>query len=87
MSTEGINTLVTKSNWKAVCGENGIGLVVTSPEGTVYVMDQRETTLDGDSRWYTRLIKDRHDNAIQITYKTDLLGALIVSFRWACLTP
>jgi YD repeat-containing protein len=78
LSTEGINTLVTKSNWKAVCGENGIGLVVTSPEGTMYVMDQRETTLDGDSRWYTRLIKDRHDNAIQITYKTDSLGALII---------
>ena len=53
LSTEGTNTLVTKSNWKAVCGENGgFGLVVTSPEGTVYVMDQRETTLDGDSRWY-----------------------------------
>jgi hypothetical protein len=50
LSLEGVNTLVTKSNWKAVCGENGIGLVVTSPAGTMYVMDQRETTLDGDSR-------------------------------------
>lgn len=67
------NTLITRSNWRAQCGPNGIGMVVTSPEGTRYTMNQFDI-LHEEPSWLTTRIEDVHGNWIRIGYKTNALG-------------
>lgn len=66
-------TLITRSNWRAQCGPNGIGLLVTSPDGTRYTMNQFDVLHDEPS-WLTTRIEDLHGNWIRIQYKTNALG-------------
>lgn len=69
----GGNTLITRSNWRAQCGPNGIGLIVTSPDGTRYTMNQYDVLHDEPS-WLTTRIEDLEGNWIRIAYKTNALG-------------
>ncbi|MFH0340688.1 MAG: RHS repeat domain-containing protein, partial [Chromatiales bacterium] len=62
--------LLTKSGWRAMCNGSGEGLIVTSPTGTVYTMDALNT-LNNHWSWYTTNIRDRHGNAIDVSYKTN----------------
>src|SRR5688572_13153275 len=66
-------TLITRSNWRARCGTNGIGLLVTSPDGTRYTMDQFDV-LQQEPSWLTTRIEDVHGNWIRIQYKTNAVG-------------
>lgn len=66
-------TLITRSNWRAQCGPSGVGLIVTSPEGTRYTMNQYDVLHDEPS-WLTTRIEDVHGNWIRIQYKTNALG-------------
>lgn len=66
-------TLITRSNWRARCGPNGIGLFVTSPDGTRYTMDQYDV-LHQEPSWMTSRIEDVHGNWIRIQYKTNSVG-------------
>jgi len=75
LSTNQANAyLVTKDNWKAECNSPGEGLVVTSPSGTQYIMDQFE--FNGTAgvtqevvSFYTSKIIDRNGNFLNINYK------------------
>jgi len=66
-------TLITRSNWRAQCGPNGIGMIVTSPDGTRYTMNQFDV-LQQEPSWLTTRIEDLHGNWIRIEYKTNALG-------------
>ena len=61
--------LITRSRWKAECVGGQEGLVVTAPDGTVYIMDQYETN-GSEVSWYTSRIEDTNGNFINISYKT-----------------
>lgn len=77
LNAEGSGSLITKSNWKAECAPGQPGMVVTSPEGTVYVMDQYGYPMDEPS-WYASRIQDTNGNVIEITYKINPLGYLYI---------
>ncbi len=65
--------LITKNNWKAECN-NPQGLIVTSPDGTKYIMDQYDSDkLPGQAEevsYYTSKIIDTNGNSLSITYTT-----------------
>jgi YD repeat-containing protein len=64
--------LVSKNFWKASCITGG--MIVTSPEGTEYVMDQRDDNNDGTvnfTSFYTSQIRDLRGNTININYRND----------------
>jgi len=58
---------ITNQYWKAVCAPLANGLIVTSPEGTIYEMTYQasDTTY---WKWYVQKITDRNGNWINITY-------------------
>ena len=63
--------LVTRSRWKAECnGANG--MIVTSPDGTVYTMSQPGFVgyIDGEYYWYTTRMEDRNGNFLVLDYDT-----------------
>lgn len=69
----GANELITRSNWKAKCGVGANGLVVTSPTGTVYTMNEYAGVSNGTSiepSWFTSRIEDVNGNWIAISYIT-----------------
>lgn len=67
------NTLITRSNWRAQCGPSGVGLVVTSPEGTRYTMNQYDS-FQGEPSWLTTRIEDLEGNWIRVEYKINAVG-------------
>ncbi|MGQ9424748.1 hypothetical protein ACXYTJ_02225 [Gilvimarinus sp. F26214L] len=67
------NSLITRSNWKAICNPSGPGLIVTSPSGVTYTMDQFDNFQEEPS-WLTSRIEDLHGNWIQIDYAVNALG-------------
>jgi hypothetical protein len=79
----GDDHLITKSNWRADCNQNGIGLKVTAPDGTTYIMDQVASVTTGENRdeisWYTSEIRDVNNNAILISYSNHTRGYLYMS--------
>ncbi|WP_129775621.1 outer membrane protein assembly factor BamB family protein [Peristeroidobacter soli] len=66
-------SMITRSNWRAQCGPNGVGLTVTSPNGTRYTMNQFDVLHD-EPAWLTTRIEDLQGNWIRIAYKTNALG-------------
>jgi len=72
--------LVTKSNWRADCVGNGI--LVTSPNGTQYLMSEVASLAVGggevEKSWYATEITDIHGNSIHISYQTHPLGYLLI---------
>ena len=65
-----VNELITRSNWKAQCA-SGSGLVVTSPTGTVYTMNEYAGVINGSNvepSWFTSRIEDTNGNWIAINY-------------------
>lgn len=74
----GANDLITRSNWKATCNLNGTGLIVTSPAGTVYTMNEYAGVTNGISiepSWFTSRIEDVNGNWIAISYITSSTSA------------
>jgi len=67
--------LITRSNWRAKC-HNG-GMLVTSPEGTQYVMDYFNN-FEGEPSWFTTRIEDINGNWIRIEYETNNYGYAVV---------
>ena len=71
---QNIAYLMTKNRWKAECKTVApAGLIVTSPDGTQYVMDQYEYASDGVTSivsYYTSQIRDLRNNTINVNYKT-----------------
>ncbi len=78
LSDDNSGDLITKSNWRARCVLGQSGMLVISPSGTEYIMDQQSTIATSSSvienSWYTSQIKDVQDNAIQISYLTHSIG-------------
>lgn len=70
-------SLITRSNWRARCLDSGGGMLVTSPDGTKYTMNQADTFL-GEPSWYTTRIEDLHGNWIRIDYRTNAAGIAYV---------
>jgi len=72
--------LVTKSNWRADCV--GGGVLVTSPDGTQYMMDAvASVAVAGgqiEKSWYTTAITDVYGNSIHISYQTHPMGYLLI---------
>ena len=67
------NTLITKSHWKASPGPGCNGMIVTSPGGVRYTMDQRADVVIGggfQTSWFTTKIEDVHGNSLNIEYET-----------------
>jgi YD repeat-containing protein len=67
-SVLGDGSLITRSNTKAVCNSSGVGLLVTTPDGTEYTMDY-PTLVDGVTSLLTTKIEDVHGNTITIEYQ------------------
>lgn len=67
------NSLITRSNWRAVCMPNGVGMLVTSPDGTKYTMNQYDS-FQGEPSWLTTRIEDLHGNWIRIDYQVNAVG-------------
>ena len=63
------NYLLTRSRWKARCEIGLSGMIVTSPQGTEYLMDQYEYN-NGTVSYYTSKITDLNGNTINVNYKT-----------------
>ena len=64
---------LTTQRWKAECylGDNGNGLVVTSPDGVIYEMTQAlgyGSSASPVYEWHTKKITDRNGNTISINY-------------------
>jgi YD repeat-containing protein len=70
-------SLITRSNWRARCLQSGGGMLVTSPDGTQYTMNQADT-FQGEPSWYTTRIEDLHGNWIRIDYRTNAAGIAYV---------
>ncbi|MGH8509184.1 MAG: DUF6531 domain-containing protein, partial [Gammaproteobacteria bacterium] len=60
------NYLISKRGFRARCVTEG--LEVTSPEGTVYTMNQFAYT-NNEPSWHTTAIRDRHGNSLEVQYK------------------
>lgn len=71
-------TLITRSNWRARCLEAGDGMLVTSPDGTRYTMNQR-ANFDGQPSWYTTRIEDLHGNWIRVEYAVNAVGITYIN--------
>ena len=80
LDTDGSGDYITHNNWRAHCGISAEGLhfmLVTSPDGTRYTMDQFMAITLGEvteTSWFTSKIEDIHGNTLNITYKADALG-------------
>jgi hypothetical protein len=74
----GDGTLISRSNWRAECVAGQPGMVVTSPDGTRYRMDEHNV-LWGASSWMTSRIEDVHGNWIEIDYETSASGQKYIS--------
>jgi len=64
---------ISSDRWKADCVDGANGILLTSPEGMQYTMDQYASDdhmVPGTpvNVWYTSKITDRHGNEINITY-------------------
>ena len=72
---DGSGDYITKNNWRGRCinGGNG-GMIITSPEGVSYRMDQLSAIQVDDekvsSSWYVSQIEDRFGHTIDITYQS-----------------
>jgi YD repeat-containing protein len=70
----GIAYNITLSRWRADCSPDGLGLIVSSPDGIRYEMTTRGT-LQGSvgktqqNSWYTTRIVDRNGNTLNIAYQ------------------
>ncbi len=71
------NTLITRSNWRAQCLSIGGGMLVTSPDGTKYTMNQYDS-FQGEPSWMTTRIEDLHGNWIRIEYKVNAVGVAYI---------
>ena len=80
LDTDGSGDYITHGNWRARCETSAGGLpylLVISPEGTRYTMDQYMGITLGEvteASWFTSKIEDIHGNTINITYQADGLG-------------
>lgn len=72
------NTLITRSNWKAECNGTDPGMIVTSPNGTRYTMNQYDAFQDEPS-WLTTRIEDTNGNWVQIDYATNGAGVSYIT--------
>lgn len=70
-------SLITRSNWRARCLSDASGLLVTSPDGTKYTMNQRDS-FQGEPSWFTTRIEDIDGNWIRIDYHTNAAGVAYV---------
>ena len=74
----GDGSLITKSNWKAVCitpSNYAGGMLVTAPDGTKYTMNILSTVYNSEgglveSSFYTSRIEDVNGNWINLEYST-----------------
>ncbi|TQV68301.1 hypothetical protein FKG94_23725 [Exilibacterium tricleocarpae] len=66
-------SLITRSNWRARCNDTASGMIVTSPDGTRYTMDQYDA-FQGEPNWLTTRIEDVNGNWIAIDYATNAAG-------------
>jgi YD repeat-containing protein len=68
---------ITTSRWKAVCLGPGTGLLLSSPDGTRYLMTEQGPTVGSavhpQNSWYPSRIVDRNDNWMEITYASSPL--------------
>lgn len=58
---------ISSQHWKAKCAPNANGLIVTSPEGTVYEMTYAASN-QSQIVYYVQKITDRNGNTISINY-------------------
>jgi YD repeat-containing protein len=72
-SIDNDGSLITRSNWRAQCVAGQAGMVVSSPDGTRYVMDHLNFVL-GEPSWMTTRIEDVHGNWIRIDYRVNAAG-------------
>lgn len=72
----GGNDLITRSNWKAICNPSGNDMIVTSPDGMKYTMDQFFS--GSETAWYTSCIDDLNGNWLSITYTNSSIGGFLV---------
>ncbi len=76
------NYLITKSRWKARCVTAGSGMIVTSPDGTEYLMDVYDyegSGISGTTNYYTSKITDLNGNSININYINNGSGYVYVN--------
>jgi len=70
--------LITKNYWKAECNNAPEGgLIVTSPDGVVYLMDQYQIINDEVS-YFTSNITDLNGNTLDFSYVKNSQGYLLV---------
>jgi hypothetical protein len=58
---------ISNQHWKSTCATNGNGLIVTSPEGTVYEMTYSASN-SSQSIYYVQKITDKNANTILVNY-------------------
>lgn len=76
---DGGSGFITSQFWKATCAAGGNGLIVTSPEGTVYEMTYDASTTS-QKLYYVQRITDKNGNWISISYNNlNANGAKITS--------
>ena len=66
----GSYNFISKQHWKATCATNGNGLIVTSPEGTIYEMTYNGSNISQQA-WFAQKITDKNGNWMSITYSNN----------------
>lgn len=69
--------LITKQWWRADCEPDG-DVVVKSPDGTKYVMDEWDTDAEG-TKIYATYIEDANGNSMTIDYDVNPTGVIYVN--------
>lgn len=72
-SIDNDGSLITRSNWRAQCVAGQAGMVISSPDGTKYVMDHLNF-VQGEPSLMTTRIEDVHGNWIRIDYRVNAAG-------------
>lgn len=69
--------LITKQWWSADCEADG-DVVVKSPDGTKYVMDEWDTDAEG-TKIYATYIEDANGNSMTIDYNVNATGVIYIN--------
>ena len=67
LSTDADGALVTKSNWRVTCLQDGTGFLAKAPNGMHYLMDE-QASVDGEISWFTTKISAPRGNFIRVSY-------------------
>lgn len=74
---------ISKENWRLQCTADGLGYLVTAPNGTRYLANQYSENVGGNiNSWYVTYIVDVHGNSINIEY-TPLYQTSDITNRYA----